>query len=267
MHTAMLEFVSPTAARAGTLALLHATGFCKEVWRPVVEDLRSLGVQHDIVLWDQPGHGESPRGPEPVDWWDAATAALTVVGGRPGPVIGVGHSSGGAALAMAEILEPGTFSGLLLFEPIVFPAPYGPYEEGLYSSTLQRRDEFESPTAAFEHFGSRGSFKSWDERALRAYIDGGLVESDGRWRLRCEPLTEANYYRSAGLHEAWERLPEISTPVKVVAGELSETHQRPFLEAQARRFGNATWEVVPGLGHLFPMEEPSTTARIIAGFL
>ncbi|MBT8248986.1 MAG: alpha/beta hydrolase [Acidimicrobiia bacterium] len=267
MHTAMLEYVTFSDGPVGTLALLHATGFCKEVWKPVVEDLRGMSVEHDIVLWDQPGHGESPPGPEPVDWWDSATASLAVVGGRGEPVIGIGHSSGGAALAMAEILQPGTFAALLLFEPIIFPPPYLPYEQGLYSATLARRSEFESQEDALEHLRDRGAFRSWDERALRAYVDGALVDVDGRSHLRCAPATEASYYRSAGLHEAWERLGEISIPVRLVAGQHSDTHDVAFLGAQADRFSNASWNVVPDVGHLFPMENPLATARIIADFI
>ncbi len=267
MHTAMLEYVTFSGMPVGTLALLHATGFCKETWNPVVEDLRGMGVEHDIVLWDQPGHGESPPGPEPVDWWDSASASLAVLGGRGEPVIGIGHSSGGAALAMAEILQPGTFAALLLFEPIIFPPPYLPYEEGLYAATMARRNEFASRDDAFAHLSDRGAFRSWDKRALHAYVDGALVDVNGRSYLRCAPAIEANYYRSAGLHEAWERLEEISVPVRLVAGQHSDTHDVAFLEAQAERFTNASWSVIPDVGHLFPMEDPSATAGIIADFV
>lgn len=248
----------------GTTAMLHATGFCKEVWKPVVAELRSLGHRQSVVLWDQPGHGHTRLREGNIDWWDAGHESFEVVGGRPRPVTGVGHSSGGAALAMAEISRPGTFEQLLLFEPIVFPPPYGPFESDLYHATLRRRDEFDSHRSAMKHLRTKPAFATWDERALSAYVEGGLERGEnGHWRWRCRPQVEADYYRSAGMHRAWERLGEIEAPVVLVAGEHSDTHGLDFLEAQAARFRQAEVEVVPGLGHLFPMEDPAKTARVI----
>lgn len=37
----------------------HANGFCKEVWNPVVAELRKLGNEDEILLIDQRNHGDS----------------------------------------------------------------------------------------------------------------------------------------------------------------------------------------------------------------
>lgn len=41
------------------LVFSHATGFCKEEWNPVVEELRKLGNHDEILLVDQRNHGDS----------------------------------------------------------------------------------------------------------------------------------------------------------------------------------------------------------------
>ena len=267
MNAAMLEYLAADVSVGGTIAMLHATGFCKEVWGPVAEELRAAGVSRSIVAWDQPGHGESPLGSDSVDWWAVGTDSLEVLGGRPEPILGVGHSSGGAGLVMAEITRPGTFDRLLMFEPIIPPPPHQPFEGEFVDMALRRRDEFASPADAEGKLAGRGAFAGWDERALAAYTKGGLVEDGAVWRLRCRPEVESEYYRSAGLHQAWDRLGEVAIPVHLVAGEHSNTHTPEFLEHQAAQFPNSTTEILPGLGHLFPMQDPAATARIIAGHL
>jgi len=262
MHTAMLEYLGDPAA--GTIAMLHATGFCKETWGPVVDELRRIGVEHSIVVWDQPGHGETPLAEAGVDWWISAQEVLEVVGGRPRPLTGVGHSSGGAGIAMAEILRPGTFDSMILMEPIIPPPPHEAFEGGLIDMALRRRDEFASPAEAATKLEGKGAFSGWDQRTLDSYIAGALFEKEGVWRLRCRPDIEAEYYRTAGLHEAWDRLGEVEVPVHLVAGEHSNTHTAEFLELQSSQFQTAATEILLGLGHLFVMQDPAVTAQVIA---
>ena len=163
---------SPAASGAAPsdapiLLLCHATGFCKEVWEPVVEELAHLLAEGkgggdapmaaasraldgaEIVALDFSGHGDTPAARAEsvaLDWGQFTAAdvfeALHEAGVEAGgagagagasrPVLGVGHSMGGAAVALAELARPGTFSGALLLEPILFPSgfPTGDYRPG-----------------------------------------------------------------------------------------------------------------------------------------
>ena len=262
MNTAMLEYLGYPAV--GTIAMLHATGFCKETWGPVVEELRELGVRHSVVVWDQPGHGETPLAGDEVDWWAGARETVEALGGRPGPIIGVGHSSGGAVVAMAEMLKPGLFQQMILLEPIIPPPPHEPMEGGLVEMTLKRRDRFDSPQAAADGWRGRGAFAGWEERALDAYVAGALRFDGEAWVLRCKPEIEAEYYRTAGLHEAWDRLGELDPPIHLVAAQNSNTHTVEFLAAQAAQIRVVTTEILPDVGHLFPMQDPALAAAIVA---
>ena len=130
---------------------VHATGFCKETWGPVLAALPGVAA----VAIDQRGHGASTVGDPPFDWWHLGGDVLAVIEeASPAPGrIGLGHSSGGAALAMAEILVPGTFQALVLVEPIVFPGPYARAEENpLTAGALRRRRSFPSLEAVLESF-------------------------------------------------------------------------------------------------------------------
>lgn len=249
---------------AGIL-MSHATGFCLDVWDPVVADLRGLGVSAPVARWDHRFHGDSGRAAS-FDWWDAGRDALTVIDalgwGTVG--IGVGHSYGGAALVLAELLRPGTFTRLLLIEPIIFPGPYERFpDQPLVVMSRKRTPSFPSRAAAFENYENKGPFARWDKRALDAYVDGGFVEHDGAWRLKCDPDDEAETFLAATMHAAWERLGEVRCPVFVVAGEHSDSHPTDYLAAQTGRFPNAVHDIVDDASHFLPMEQPGRVAELI----
>jgi pimeloyl-ACP methyl ester carboxylesterase len=240
----------------------HATGFCKELWEPVV---RRAERPRQVVALDQRGHGGSGSAPGTCDWWDLGRDLLVVVDhlGAERPV-GLGHSSGGAALVMAELLRPGTFSALLLVEPIIFPPPYfRAVENPMSAAALRRRRAFSTPEAARDAFRARAAFRHWTDEALDIYVAHGLGRRDGAWVLKCLPEVEAEFYRGATAHGAWERLGEVACPVLLVAGAHSDSHPEAFSQAMRHRFAGARLEVVEGAGHFVPMEQPGALARLL----
>jgi len=244
------------------LVYAHATGFCKEVWGPVIRSLPSMGA----LAVDQRGHGDSGAPVPPFDWWDLGRDVVTAVEAigwdRP---CGVGHSSGAASLVMAELLRPGMFRALVLVEPIVFPPPYVRHETlPMAVAAEKRRGSFSSAAAARGHFEGRGPFAGWTDEALDAYVESAFEDRFGEWALKCRPEVEAECYRAATVHGAWDRLGEVSCPTVVVGGEHSDTHPIGFLEEQASRLGNGTAEIIGDATHFAPMERPDAIARIVA---
>jgi pimeloyl-ACP methyl ester carboxylesterase len=248
----------------GLLVFVHATGFCKETWDPVTSQLAHLSS----IAIDQRGHGGSTIGEPPFDWWDLGRDILSVLDALPGtqPTVGVGHSSGAAALAMAEVLRPGTFDRLVLIEPITYPDPYGPGDDHpLAQGARKRQSTFASVEEVDQRFRGRGPFSRWTDEALDAYVQFGTVPTaDGGRRLACPPDVEAEFYRAATTHGAWERLPEISCPVSLVVGEDSDSHPPDFVKSLAARFQNCTTTVIEGATHFVPMEKPAEVAEVIA---
>ncbi|HZJ47935.1 MAG TPA: alpha/beta hydrolase, partial [Acidimicrobiia bacterium] len=219
-----------------------------------------------VVAWDAPGHGDAEPLSVPVNWWDFAKHALDVVSELSGPVVGVGHSMGGAAIAMAELLAPGTFSGLVLIEPVIFPPPFRRMEQfPLVEGALRRKDRFTDPDEAIEQY--RKPFATWDRRALEAYARGGLRESDGVWQLKCRPEAEAETYRGATAHGLYGRLDELNLPVLVLAGEHSTTFNAAYIAEITALIPGARYEIVPDASHFLPMERPDLVAARVVSFL
>lgn len=241
-----------------TVYFSHATSFCGAVWDPV----RAL-LDFETVAWDQPGHGLGPELEPPIDWRDFGEHVLEVTDPRS---IGVGHSMGAAALAMAQIEDPDRFLALVLIEPIMFPGPWERRENEMSERAERRRREFSSREAAADSFRGRGAFVGWDEGAFQGYIRCGLV-GDGPVRLACDPAVEADIYRGSGAHDTWEHLDAIEIPVLIMSGADSDTISPDFARAQAERFQRAGVEVVPDAGHFLPMERPDLVADRVRRFV
>jgi pimeloyl-ACP methyl ester carboxylesterase len=239
---------------------VHATGFCKELWLPVVNVL-AADAPFRWTLIDQRGHGESTPHPGPFHWHELALDVLKLIPAESG-VVGVGHSSGGAALARAEALRPGTFSRLVLIEPIILPPPYERREIRLATGAARRRRSFPSRAEAFDRFAN-GAFASWNPEVLDLYIDHGFIDTEDGWTLRCDPTVEAEAYREGSNVDTWGRLRDIRCPVTVVIGSESDSLVRPHAADLTARFSDAELAALDGVGHLLPMESPERVAEAI----
>jgi pimeloyl-ACP methyl ester carboxylesterase len=254
-------------ARSGSLdnadvLFVHAAGFCKEVWRPVVEALLDIRPTTKALALDLRGHGDSPQGDGPYRW-DLVTDDVVFTMGERSGLVGVGHSIGGAVIARAAALVPDLFSSIVLIEPIILPPPFRRAEIPLARAAQRRRNRFESRDAAYERFRS-GPMATWQPEALAAYVDFGFVDDGDGIAIKCEPSVEADVFTEGSNHDTWDLVPEISMPVTILAGERSDTHTKPFLDALEGQFDQATMVVIPETGHFLPMERPDIVASLVA---
>lgn len=246
------------------LLLVHATGFCAAVWAPLAAELG----EHRRAALDVRGHGRSGVPEAGMHWDGTAADVLATVDAlgleRP---FGVGHSMGGASLLLAEQARPGTFRGLWLFEPIVFP-PHLQAASGsdnpLAEGARRRRASFDSPRAAYDNFAAKAPLSSLTPAALAAYVQHGFEQlPDGSVRLRCRPEVEASTYEMGGVHHAYDHLGEVRCPVTVVRGTDQVPGPASFAPAIADALPSGHLEDHPELGHFGPLEDPAAMAASV----
>ena len=247
------------------LLLAHATGFHAHVLEPLAQRLAE-----GFHCWgvDSRGHGDSMV-PQELDWtWshfgDDILAASDVLGlERP---FGFGHSAGGAALLTAESARPGSFASLYCFEPVVWspPAPLD-HRHALVEGARRRREVFSGRQEARANYASKPPFNSLDPAALDAYVDHGFEDlDDGTVRLKCRRENEAEVYRAGLVYDGFSRLGEVTCPVVVARGERSDAITPGLAVEQAQALSAGRLEVIPGLGHFGPMEDPDKVAASVA---
>ena len=255
------------------LLLAHGTGFCKEIWRPVVSSLRDQGVTAVALAWDVRGHGQAPALELPASWWTLGRDLVGLIdslagaGRLPESVVGIGHSMGGTVLVMAELLRPGTFTGLVLIEPVLIPPPFVRNPEmSLAQGAARRRPVFGSRDELVESYLAKPLFQRWHPEAFRAYVEHGFQEVPEGLALRCDREVEAELFATGAECGVFARLDELAPPVRLVvtdrAGELERS-----MAVLPEALPNATTTYMAGQNHLVPVERPDLVASETADAL
>lgn len=259
-----------------TLVLAHATGLHGQVWSPMAAHLSDA---FHCVSFDERGHGDSGElAEEGFDWRGFALDTLAVVDGVAAPTgtdegrpFGVGHSSGGTAMLLAEQARPGTFRAIYCFEPILVTAdpPLGRDRANwLAEGARRRRETFTSREEAFAHYSAKLPFSAWAPEALAAYVDEGFDDlANSAVRLKCRGEKEALVYEMASAHDGFAHLGEVRCPVLLASGGDTDAVGAASVAALARHFPRAHTEVVPGVGHFGPLQQPATVATSVRAFL
>ena len=254
--------------------LSHATGFHGRVFHPVAEHLHA---SHHCYSFDYRGHGDSSL---PSDWkanWngygdDALAIARVIAAAQTdaGPIIGAGHSMGGAALVMAALRMPELFRALVLYEPIIFPPQVrvGTTNTGVPSpladGARRRRSTFPSFDEAITNYSSKPPLNVMRPDALHAYVMHGFRSQNDGISIKCSPEHEARTYEMGAIHETWNDLPKLRVPVWLVSGEVIPHTPGAIAELIADEIPGSTLVQWTDLGHFGPMQDPQRFAQLIA---
>lgn len=164
---------------------LHANGLPKELYEPLWDDLQkkmSAKGRRIRSIWmaDMTNQGQSSilnerlLGNDP-SWFDFSRDLLFLINQKqqemPQPLVGIGHSVGGAQLAFLSMFHPRLFQALVFIDPTIQTEDPG---KGFVAMSTFRRDTWPSRQSAREKFGASKFYKAWDPRVLDKWMDYGL---------------------------------------------------------------------------------------------
>ncbi|MEW6269438.1 MAG: alpha/beta hydrolase [Thermodesulfobacteriota bacterium] len=266
---AVTDHGGAAAGRPRALVLAHATGFCGEVWRPLVPALRA---RFRVVTFDQRGHGNSDKPDAAYEWGrfvDDLAALLEALDLRD--VYAVGHSKGGAAVAGVAATRPGAIARAALLDPVLVPrladAGEKPPSNLLADGARRRRMLWDSRQQMLEAFAARPPFDAWRRDFLEAYVEGATtVRPDGRVELKCPGEIEARVYEGGARSASLEYLPQMAIPTLLVAGGRSTTLPPELARRASAMLPRGRLEILPGVGHFVPMEAPDDVLRLLDAF-
>ncbi|HEY7541321.1 MAG TPA: alpha/beta hydrolase [Methylomirabilota bacterium] len=234
-----------------TALLIHGSGMSARSW---VNQLHGRPDTLRMIAVDLPGHGESdPTPAESVEEY-AAVVGDVLAALECGPVVVVGHSLGGSIAIALAAQRPALVRGLVLIasclrlplidsvgERLVAYLP-GPLRRLLFFS-MARRVLF-APDAAADAIATA-------MRDLRA----------------CRPETLAADVRAARAMDLTEAAAGLDVPTLVLAGERDRLTSPALAERLSALIRRSRLAIVPGVGHMLPLEAPERVNREIAAFV
>ena len=257
------------------LHFYHANGFPFRVYdefvRELAADFQVIGLAHRAT-WRNTGLPSTDTG-----WMAYADdlIAFLETSGRH-PVIGVGHSLGATATLFAASKRPDLFSVLVLIEPIFFSTALSlaiasvPLKARrrfpIVRKALERPDRWRSVDEFVEFHRSKRAFAQFTETSLQNYGQHGLApDTGGALRLSFPKTWEAHIFSTPPY--AWRQLKALPVPVLGVRAELSDFTPKASWDKWRRGRPQDEFALLPGIGHMAPLEVPRKTARVVTNWL
>lgn len=255
----------------------HGNSFPASTYRKLFTELRRRGFRVKAV--EKYGHDE--RYPVTSNWphlvqqlADFAAAEQQKTGEQ---AFLVGHSLGGFLSLMAAARHPELACGVLLIDsPILggWRATSVKVAKGTQiiaavspgAVSKGRRNSWPDADAAFEHLRHKKAFAHWDEQVLRDYVEHGMHDEDGKRVLSFTREVETAIYNTIPHHlDSLLKRHPLKCPAAFIGGRHSvEMKQVGMSMTEKVTKGRIT--LLDG-SHLFPMEQPLTTAAAIEASL
>lgn len=235
-----------------TLIFLHYYGGSHRTWQPVVSALPS---ELHVVAPDLRGWGQSDRPDTGYALADFADDIAAMIEARSiGDYVLVGHSMGGKIAQLLASRNPRGLRGLVLVAPAA-PSPMNlplDMRKGL-ASAYATRENIEGALA-----------QALTSRPLPPHLHEQVVADS----LAGSPAAKAAWPLHTSQEDITADVAHIRVPAMVISGSADKVDPVEVLKAELLpRLKDVQLHVVPGAGHLLPLEAPDAIANQIASFL
>jgi pimeloyl-ACP methyl ester carboxylesterase len=233
------------------LVFLHYWGGSSRTWGKVIA---ALPKSYRTIAIDHRGWGESDAPASGYGLADLADDARGVIEALEiKQYVLIGHSMGGKVAQLMASRRPKGLAGLVL----VAPSPPQPMAMSSEAREL-----------AAGAYSTRESVGMTIDQILTAKVlspeDREQVIEDS---LRGAPQAKAAWPRTTSLEDITRDVAAIDVPTVVIAGEVDRVDGVDLLKAELlSRVPHAVLHVLPGTGHLSPLESPQELGGLIGAF-
>ena len=253
---AHLHWKASGAAR-GWAVLLHGVGGGRDAWMGVAPTLARIGW--NVAAVDLPGYGLSPT-LNPYSLAGMAAQVLALLDHLDAPrALLVGHSMGGMLAQEIQALAPERVAGLVLAN--TSPA-FGRTEGDWQQDFLRQR---------FAPLDAGLGMSGLAAQLVPSMLGPGAAPEAAQAALALMArVPEATYRAALAALVAFDRrasLPSIAVPTLVITGEHDTAAPPAVSQRLAQKIPRAALSILPGAGHLAPIEQPAAFARALDVFL
>jgi 2-succinyl-6-hydroxy-2,4-cyclohexadiene-1-carboxylate synthase len=237
-------------AGAPRLVLVHGFTQTGRSWGGVAAD---LAADHETVVVDAPGHGQSAISAD-------FTTGAEAIAETSGTAIYIGYSMGARYCLAAALARPDLALGLVLLG--VNPG----IEDG--AERAARRAGDDALADRIERDGVDSFLAGWLAQPLFASLPPDAADVTDRRRNTANGLAASLRTAGTGVQPVlWDQAGALSVPVLVLAGERDQK-----FVAIGRRFAAcvgaaARFETVPDAGHAAHLEQPAAFVAAVRAWL
>lgn len=253
-----------TRGEGRPLLLITGVGYGAWFWHKVVP---GLSARFRMITSDNRGAGASdkPDGPYTVPMMAADTAGLLdALGIRDAYVLG--HSLGGFITQELAVTRPDLVSKLILASTHhggMKVIPITP--EAMKVLTDRSGDPVELVKRGIGIAAAPG-FAERRPEAAKELLDYRLTNPVPPAQYAAQVMAGAGMATLSDEKVA-ERMSAIKAPALILFGEHDRVVPPGNAELMANKLENATVKILPGVGHIFPIEDPDATVNAIVEFL
>ncbi|CCG84864.1 protein of unknown function [Taphrina deformans PYCC 5710] len=277
------------------IVLAHANGFVKELYEPLIQEVLQARAEvqavfvHDVATQGASGLKNAKKLGDQYSWSDSGLDILCMINSLrargimdDNPIVGVGHSMGGAQIAYASLLHPNMFAATILIEPIL--PDFRTDIQGataVAAMSARRRETWNSKEEARKAFLKSPFYQVWHPAVFERWMDHGIVLTGNgtEVKLATTPSQEVfSFMHMMPFQDTVDTDPDACTyvrshmhtlnhPVFLIFGEKSTaiTPQRKREISALARFSTSI--DLKDHGHLIPMESPAVIANLILEYI
>ncbi|MFI5756899.1 alpha/beta fold hydrolase [Streptomyces sp. NPDC051569] len=254
----VLAPLAPGPGSGTTAVLAHGWAAGRRVWGTVADRLIRSGYR--VVLYDQRGHGASSLGRTPI--------AISRLGADLAAVLGetdardavlVGHSGGGFATLAYVTADPTAarrLRGLVLLGTAAHDQDTADSEVRMMGSALFSR-ALRRPA-----LGRRLLAQTMGKN-----VDPYLMEVNRQLFAAVSPQVRADCFRSSRGMDLRDGLARVRVPAVVLAGDNDRVVKPELGAVVAKALPDARYELLPGAGHMLPLERPDEVLGAVAALV
>lgn len=274
------EAVAPASIETNrpTAHFYGGNGFVIGVYQPLITE---LSQQFNMISLAMRGYWpELPTDKVMTREQDADLLIEFLERTQSQPVIGIGHSQGATATAMAAAKRPDLFTALYLIDPVTFTKKQtllfnriprvilGTQEP--FKSTRTKPTDWESVNAYYQHLRQNRAFKRVSDEHLMIFAQNSLVpkpEGGQGFRLLFSPKQElASYFGTPYVTPALKKLNKKKLPYYLILAKPSLFNSQKVRESWKSLVPLQNRIVLSDYGHLLPIEAPKACAEVITNF-
>jgi len=241
-----------------TVTLSHCWMGAREVWAPVARRLADAGRR--VVLYDQRGHGSSTVGSDGFTikrLGDDLRAVIEAVDAQDAVI--AGHSMGGMTVMSLATHHPEVITdrgkAVVLVATGATGLTRGPRLDRVNQRVLASRAFERAMASGFGHALVRSAV---GRTARRRDM---VVTRD--WVVRCAPEARVGWLAAINGMDVTPGLEKIDKPTTVLVGTWDTLTPVRYAKQIADAVSGAKLEVLPGFGHMLPLEAPDEVAAAI----